>query len=100
MLVKSSSTVGLIFRYMRIKKKMVSFFPCPKSTILLTSLHFTLPPLLSVKLCIGYIVLSRFYRPEGGCRILVKHGIRKFIVSAVAVVCKPFRERVTRNQIN
>ena len=39
------------------------------------------------------IVLSRFFRPRGGCRNLIKHGTRKFIVSTVAIVCKPFREQ-------
>ena len=47
----------------------------------------------SMKLCIGYIVLSRFSQPQGGCGILMEHGIRKVIVSTVAIVCKPFREQ-------
>ena len=46
------------------------------------------------------IVLSRFYRPRGGCRILIKHGIRKFIVSTVAIVCKPFREQRVEKKPN
>ena len=39
------------------------------------------------------IVLSRFYLARGGCRILIKHEIRKFIISTVETVCKPFREQ-------
>ena len=47
--------------------------------------------------CVQAIVLSRLYQPQGGCRILMEHGIRNFIVSTVAIVCKPFREeRVTK----
>ena len=47
----------------------------------------------SPKNCVQTMVLSRFYRPRGGCRILMKHGIRRFIVSTVAIVCKPFSEQ-------
>ena len=47
--------------------------------------------------CVYAIALSRFYHPQGGCGILIKHGIRKFIVSTDAIVSKPFREqRVTK----
>ena len=50
-------------------------------------------PFISMKLCIGYSSVQ----PQGGCGILMKHGIRKFIVSTVAIVCKPFGEqRVTK----
>ena len=47
----------------------------------------------SPKNCVQAMVLSRFYWPRGGCRILMKHGIRKFIVSTVAIVCKLFNEQ-------
>ena len=47
------------------------------------------------------IVLSIFCRPIGGCKIIIKHGIRKFILSTVAIVCKPFREqRVAKKPMN
>ena len=45
------------------------------------------------KNCVQAMVLSRFYRPRGGSRILMKRGIRKLVVSTVAIVCTPFSEQ-------
>ena len=47
----------------------------------------------STSYCVYAIVLSRFCQPKRGCTILIKHRIRKFIVSTVVIVCKPFREQ-------
>ena len=42
--------------------------------------------------------MSRFCQPKGGCRILIKHSVWKFIVTTVAIVYKPFKEqRMTKN---
>ena len=46
------------------------------------------------------IVMSRFNRPKGGCSILIKDGIRKFVVSTVVIVCKPFSEQRATEKAN
>ena len=87
----------------RIHKKSMNFIHSTLSKFLVVvvvvvvgggggGLHSTFTFYL-MKLCIGY----RFVQPQGGCRILMKHGIPKFIVSTVAIVCEPFGEqRVTK----
>ena len=40
-----------------------------------------------------------FTSPKGGCGI-IKHRIRKFIVSTVAIVCMPFREQRVKKKPN
>ena len=46
------------------------------------------------------IVLSRFYWPRGGCRILIKYGIRKFSRLLRLFASHSENKELQRNQIN